>query len=320
MSDYPTSTIPVKIPVNEFEYDLTVSIVLFETDLTELDMAITLILRSPLKTKVYLIDNSATDALRKITAKHDVEYIFNNKNIGYGSGHNVGIKKAEGLAEYHLVMNADVDFSPAILEKAFVCMEDNPDIGLISPMIRLRSGEMQQFCRLLPTPFDLFARRFIPGKVKPLFKKKLDEYVLAGMDYSKAMNIPNLPGCFMFMRMADLKKVNGFDENIFLYVEDIDLTRRLHQISKTVYYPEIEIVHGLARGSYKLSKLVLYHINSAIYYFNKWGWTIDNNRRGINKQILTQNAYVQIRKTIQLPVLHKTDPNTEPQRIKTSMM
>lgn len=297
--------------LSALKYDLTVSVVLYKTDIAELGAVIDLISRSALRTKVFLIDNSPTDELKVITRTHKVEYIFNNDNVGYGTGHNIAIEKAAGLAKYHLVTNSDVDFDPVILEKAFHCMEDNPDIGMLSPKIRLQTGEMQHFCRLLPKPFDLFARRFIPGFLKPLFKKQLDNYILAGKDYSKPMNVPNLPGCFMFMRMSDLQRVNGFDENIFLYVEDVDLSRRLHEISKTVYYPEIEIVHGLARGSYKFSRLVYYHINSAVYYFNKWGWFFDKRRRHVNHIAANPFAYLQLRKTIKMPVLYKTDLSSE---------
>jgi hypothetical protein len=87
----------------------------------------------------------------------------------------------------------------------------------------------------------------------------------------------------MFSRLDILREVGGFDENFFMYVEDIDLTRRMHQKSKTIYLPDIEVEHGLARGSYKLSKLMLFHINSAIYYFNKWGWLSDKQRKEINQ-------------------------------------
>lgn len=270
------------------EFDLTVSIVLYNTDKEELEHTIKLLNSSPLKIKTFLVDNSRNDCLRAIAEKLGVEYIFNNSNLGYGKGHNVAIRKSASISKYHLVMNSDVDFDPYILVKAFNYMEKNADIGMLSPKIKLFNGEMQHSCRLLPTPFDLFARRFIPNSIKPLFRKKLNDYILSDRNYSKPMNVPNLPGCFMFMRLSDLMEVNGFDESIFLYVEDVDLTRRLHQITKTIYYPEIEINHGLARESYKLTKLVLYHINSAIYYFNKWGWFFDKKRAVINKQLLTE--------------------------------
>jgi GT2 family glycosyltransferase len=276
------------MPIIE-KFDLTVSLVLYNTSLSEINHVTNLLRASVLKTKIYLIDNSPVNNVQKsIPCTEQVEYIFNNANVGYGRGHNVAIGKAFGEAKYHLVLNADVDFDPAILKKAFDYMEANTNVGLLSPQIKLPNGEMQYFCRLLPTPFDLFARRFLPQFLKPVFKNRLNNYLLLTKDYSKPMNIPNLPGCFMFMRADVLEKVGGFDESFFMYVEDVDLTRRIHEISATVYYPDIIIEHGLARGSYGLSKLTLYHINSALYYFNKWGWFNDKKRFKINASLLKE--------------------------------
>ncbi|RYE18654.1 MAG: glycosyltransferase family 2 protein, partial [Sphingobacteriaceae bacterium] len=98
----------------------------------------------------------------------------------------------------------------------------------------------------------------------------------------KQMIIPNLPGCFMFVNTSIINKISGFDERFFMYVEDIDLSRRLHDISQTIYYPEIVIEHQLARGSKNNLKLMFYHIVSQIYYFNKWGWFKDKKRKEIN--------------------------------------
>jgi GT2 family glycosyltransferase len=265
--------------------DITISIVLFQTDKEELRHLLSLINESPLSKHIYLIDNSTNDDLRIFSNTPNVEYIFNYVNVGYGAGHNVAIGKAQNMSKYHIIMNSDIDFNPIILEQAFICMETNDNIGMISPKILLPDGELQHFCRKLPTPFDLFARRFVPGFAKPLFKRFLDNYLLLNKDYSSTMNIPNLPGCFMFVRTAILVEVGGFDENFFLYVEDIDLTRRLHEKSVTLYYPNIVVRHSLARGSYKDIKLVLHHIASAIYYFNKWGWFNDKGRITINKNL-----------------------------------
>jgi GT2 family glycosyltransferase len=264
--------------------DLSVSVVLYHTDKSEVYKLLKSFIRSELDIDIFLVDNSATDELKEVSLVFENStYIFNDKNIGYGAGHNVAINRSN--SKYHLIVNCDIEFDPQILSTALNFMENNTEVGMISPQIMLPNGEMQLFCRKLPTPFDLFARRFIPSFVKPLFKKKLDEYLLAHRDYSKPMNIPNLPGCFMFIRMNILKEVAGFDEKFFMYVEDIDLTRRIHEKSKTLYLPEIKIEHGLARGSYKFSKLLLYHIQSAAYYFNKWGWFDDAKRVKINKAL-----------------------------------
>jgi GT2 family glycosyltransferase len=272
------------------EFDLTVSFVLYNTSVNEIINIISLIKSSKLKIKIYLIDNSPKDYLRKISEFEEVVYIFNNANYGYGKGHNIAINLAKELSKYHLVLNTDVEFDPETLSKALTYMENNPDVALLSPKIRLFSGEMQYFCRMLPTPFDLFARRFVPGFLHPFLRKKLDSYILRHMDYSRPMNVPNLPGCFMFFRVSSLLKVGLFDGSFFMYVEDVDITRRLHEQFKTVYYPEIEIKHGLARGSYKFSLLTWYHINSAVYYFNKWGWFFDKKRLEINQKLIDTPA------------------------------
>lgn len=266
--------------------DITISIVLFHTDEIELKNLLNLINKSSLRKKIYLIDNSATSQLSSFSGFENVQYVYTGKNLGYGAGHNIAINNATGNSKYHLIMNSDVEFSPDVLQNAFSFMEANPGVGLVSPTILDTNGYLQYFCRKLPAPFDLFARRFIPAFVKPAIKKKLDSYILLDKDYSTIMNIPNLPGCFMFTRTSTLAACGGFDENFFLYVEDVDLCRRMHEISFTLYYPKIVVTHTLARGSYKFSKLALYHIASAIYYFNKWGWFNDRGRVAINKSIV----------------------------------
>ena len=94
-------------------------------------------------------------------------------------------------------------------------------------------------------------------------------------------------GCFLFMRMSALEKVGLFDESIFMYTEDIDITRRIHKYYRTIYYPDVTIVHAHRAASYKSKKMLKIHIRSAIRYFNKWGWFFDQERKVWNKEVLT---------------------------------
>lgn len=102
------------------------------------------------------------------------------------------------------------------------------------------------------------------------------------------MNVPYLSGCFMFLRVSVLKEVGLFDERYFMYLEDTDLSRRIHKKYKTIYYPFVHIIHEYSKGSYKNIKLLIYHIHSAIKYFNKWGWIFDKERREINTKVLRE--------------------------------
>jgi hypothetical protein len=87
----------------------------------------------------------------------------------------------------------------------------------------------------------------------------------------------------MFLKCEVLKDIGLFDENIFMYLEDTDLNRRIHSKYKTIFYPKVEIVHEYAKESYVNKKLLMFHIKSAIYYFNKWGWIFDRQRDEINQ-------------------------------------
>lgn len=263
---------------------INTSIVLFHNQKDQLIKTINSILNASLDIKLYLIDNSTNDAL-KILAEYDerIVYIFNNANLGYGAGHNVAIQKSiEDNIPYHLVLNPDIYFdSFDILYKLYNYMEEHQNVGNIIPQVKYPNGDIQYLCKLLPTPMDLILRRFIP--LKSWKEKRNEQYELKWTGYNKIMNIPSLSGCFMFLRVDALKKVGLFDENIFMYLEDTDLNRRLHREYKTIFYPEVEIFHEYGKESYKNKKLLKYHIQSAIYYFNKYGWIFDKERKKINK-------------------------------------
>ena len=271
--------------------DISCSIVLFHNDPEELRLAVDSFIRSTRNIKLYLVDNSADDSLRYEFDSPRIEYIFSGKNLGYGSGHNLAIAKSKGESKYHLVLNPDIEFDPEVLDSLFRFMEQNTDVGLVMPKVLYRNGDIQYLCKRLPAPTDLFLRRFIPGRLKPLFKTLLETYELKFRDYNSVMEVPNLSGCFMFIRTDVFSQVGAFDEQYFLYLEDTDLCRRIHESYRTVYYPRVSIIHGYKKGSYKSLKLMGYHLWSSIKYFNKWGWFDDKARMFINRSLI-RNAPV----------------------------
>lgn len=270
------------------KFDLTVSIVLYRSDVDTLNRAIDSVYKSTLNFKLYLVDNSPTDDLRKLSRDNRTEYIFNNKNLGFGKAHNIAMRRSVEEAKYHLVLNPDIQFDAGVLEKIFRYMEANPGVGQLMPRILYPNGETQHLCKLLPAPADLFLRRFFPWF--PGAAQRNRRYELIDSGYDKIMNIPYLSGCFMFLRTATLKEVGFFDERIFMYIEDADLTRRIHQCYQTLFYPFTSVYHHYQKGSYKSLRLMLYNIHGAAVYFTRWGWLFDKERNKINKQVLT--AYV----------------------------
>jgi GT2 family glycosyltransferase len=265
--------------------EISCSIVLFHNEVDEIRKPIESFLSCSKKIKLYLVDNSADDTLRYQFIHPQIEYVFPGKNLGYGAGHNLAIEKARNHSLYHIILNPDIEFNAEILDGLFAFMQQNRDVGLVMPKILYKSGEIQYLCKQLPSPSDLFLRRFIPGPVKFIFKKMLSAYELRHKDYNSIMEVPNLSGCFMFVRTEVFAKVGLFDERYFLYLEDTDLCRRINEHYRTVYYPVESIIHGYRKASYKNFKLLAHHLRSSIQYFNKWGWFNDRKRALINQSV-----------------------------------
>lgn len=272
---------------------LTVSIVLYKTDTQQLNTVLDCAVASDCVDRIYLIDNSPTDELKSYAGySSNIDYIFNNANLGYGSAHNIAIRKSiEQGSDYHLVLNSDIRFEKDVLKKCLEYLDKNPDVGYLLPKVTYPNGEIQYLCKLLPTPVDLIFRRFIPsgGPFKKLKQKVNDRYALKASGYDKIMNPPCLSGCFMLLRTSTLVQNNIlFDDNFFMYCEDFDLIRRIHRVAKTVFYPEVSIIHDHAQESYKNKKMLRQHIKSAVLYFNKYGWVFDRERKEVNEKIMEE--------------------------------
>lgn len=267
-------------------YDIIASIVTYKNDTATLSKAITSFLNSGLKTYLYVIDNSPTDTLKNVCAFKNVEYIFNNKNVGFGSGHNMALRRMFGQTKYSLVLNPDVYFEPRTLEQLFDFMEKNQDVGLVLPKVLYPDGSLQYLCRLLPNPCDMLLRKIEIKFLDPLLDAQKARYELKFADYNTQMEAPYLSGCFMFLRTSILEKTGIFDERFFIYFEDVDLSRRIHKHYRTVYFPDAVITHGYARGSNKDSHLLKHLVSSGIKYFNKWGWFFDNERKLANTKTI----------------------------------
>lgn len=253
---------------------LSSCIVLYNNDIKVLKQTINSFLNTELSVRLILIDNSPLDDLKILQTDNRIEYIHNPSNPGFGAAHNIAIKKSYELnSTYHLVLNPDVYFKKGTLEMICDFMDKNLNIGQLMPKVTYPNGEFQYLCKTNPTLFDLFARGFMPNIIKNIFQKRMDRYEYKDHDYEDVIfDIPYLSGCFMFLRTETLKKVGFFDDKIFMYLEDADLTRRFLEVSRTVYFPKAHIFHHFAKLTHKKVKFKWITVQSAFVYFNKWGW------------------------------------------------
>lgn len=270
---------------------LNISVVLYKTQDSDIKRIINSLISLKKLNRLYFVDNSPKKNLfLESNSNKKIVYKYIGDNLGYGKGHNIAINESiKSNITYHLVMNPDIYLSIKIFDKIFQYMDNNNEVGLLLPKTYYPNNEIQYNCRLLPSPYNLFSRFFLPIK---FYNKLNDKYELKNTGYNKIINVPNLSGCFMFLRITTLKQVGLFDERFFMYFEDVDLTRRIHRKYKTIFYPQVKIIHRHERASYKNLKMTLIHIYNLILYFNRYGWIFDSERKKFNKKVLRNNNII----------------------------
>lgn len=223
---------------------------------------------------IIVVDNMSTDgAPEYIDARFpDAVLIKNKVRKGYGANHNQAITIARG--RYIALMNADLVLRPGCLEKLTGYMDANPDVGMVSGNFIFPDGSPQNLNKRLPAISDLFIRRFLPAKIqqKKIFADRIAKYEMKDIGYSNFAEVPFLSGAFLFARTDALREVGSFDERFFLYFEDVDLCRKISEKWKTVFHPDVEIIHRWHRAAHNELKWALVFMKSAFHYFNKWGY------------------------------------------------
>ncbi len=237
--------------------------------------------------KFFLIDNSPTDDLKVLATDSKIEYIHNPSNPGFGAAHNIAIQKAiDSGSKYHFIINPDIYFDNDVINPMVNYMERNPDVGMMMPKVLNEDGSIQYLPKLLPNPFWIFRRKF--KKPENAYKEFLNKYELRNVAEDKIYNTPILSGCFTLLNLEAIREVGMYDDRFFMYFEDFDLSRRMHQKYKTIYFPEVSVYHGYEGGASKSWRLFKIFIKSMLTYFNKWGWFLDKDRKIINRRTLDQ--------------------------------
>lgn len=264
--------------------NVAASIVTYKTDRDELSRALGLLKRSAVE-RVTVVDNSPDDSLRELVISSGADYIKSEKNLGYGAAHNIALRRSLSDQQmcYHLVMNSDISFDDDTLGRITAFMNSRREVGQLIPRMVYPDGRIQASVRLLPTPLDLILRRFLP---RCIGRKSRRRFTLADWSHDAEANIPYHQGSFMFFRLDALRQTGLFDERFFMYPEDVDITRRIHERFVTLFWPGATIVHDHRAASYRSLKMLGIHVVNMARYFNKWGWFYDPARRKINRAAL----------------------------------
>ncbi len=213
--------------------------------------------------KLYVSDNASSDNTVNIVNENDTNatVINNGGNIGFGKANNAVLPLIN--SEYHAVVNPDIVLSYDVLTALCKYMDEHPDIAMINPKILFPDGSEQVLPKRKPTFKYLLGRRL------PFMKKSADEYTRAGEVFTDATEVDFCSGCFFIIRTDIFKRLGGFDDRFFMYMEDADLTLRAKEYGKTVFLPTESVIHTWERSSSKSIKYLMIHVSSMIKFLWK---------------------------------------------------
>ena len=220
---------------------------------------------------LYISDNASTDGTVELLTQmfeNDgrVKIIRNGKNIGFGKGHNKILDKLD--SDYHLILNPDIVLIEDALTTLVAYMENNRNIGIITPKILNPDGSEQFLPKRKPTVKYLLGGRL--ERFGGVFRKWRTEYTRRGERIEEPVDIEFCTGCFMLIRTEVFRRISGFDERYFMYFEDADLTREVLKTHRTVFFPHMSVVHEWTRMSSKNLKYFLIQLKSMFIYMLKW--------------------------------------------------
>lgn len=221
--------------------------------------------------QVFVCDNSPNEPLADQLKWEfpGITVLSSTENIGYGRANNLVLPYLN--SKYHLILNPDVVFAPALISRMIEYMESHPNVAVLTPRV-LNPDETEQFL-----PKKQISVHYLLGglfeKAGGVFRKWRDEFTMADMDIRTPVSVEFATGCFLLIRTEVFRALGGFDPRFFLYQEDSDLSRRIleKRLGSIVYHPQMVITHAWSRENTRTSAGRFRQMRSVAKYFLKWG-------------------------------------------------
>jgi hypothetical protein len=230
-----------------------------------------------LNPEIIVIDNASKDESVEIVKRDfsGVKLIINTTNRGFAAAVNQGLRIAQG--EITLLLNPDTEITKNTFNNSLKFIKENSSVGVLGCKILNPDGNIQPSCRRFPT---LLSQIIILLKLHNFFPnlKVIRNYYMLNWPHNEIKEVDQVMGAFFMLRKDTVYKVGEFDENFFLWFEEVDYCKRVKEASlKVFFYPEAEIIHQKGKSFEKLPAIKEQIImnKSLMYYFKKHGRKID---------------------------------------------
>jgi len=211
--------------------------------------------------EVIVVDHGSTDGtLELIRERFPEARILEQENRGFGGGNNTGMRAATG--ELFLLLNPDAWFLGDGFQKLVDFAKAHPEAGVVGPRLLHPDGSLQRSVRGFPTPWRIATEFFFLRKLAPR-SRLLNAFHGGPADHESVFEAEWLGGACLLVRREAVDAVGGFDEDFFLFSEEVDWCYRFRQAGwKVLFYPGAEVVHviGISHAPARYTELVLSHL------------------------------------------------------------
>lgn len=224
--------------------------------------------RGSLNIEIFVVDNASVDGSQAMVKKRfpHVRLIENSQNVGFSTANNKALEKAQ--SEYILILNPDTLIQEDTLLVLKQYLDENPLVGAVGCKLLNPDGSFQIASRRsFPTPWVAFSRIIGLSRIFP--KSRLfGRYNLTYLDPDSESEIDVLAGSLMMLRKKALDQVGYFDEDYFMYGEDIDLCYRIKKAGwRLVYTPRTKVIHYKGESTKKSDFSVIANFYSTMLIF-----------------------------------------------------
>jgi N-acetylglucosaminyl-diphospho-decaprenol L-rhamnosyltransferase len=218
---------------------------------------------------VVVVDNASSDGspAALALADPDVRLVMTGANYGYGGGANRGVEQMPSC-DYVLVLNADVVVEPDVPATLAAVLDANADVGLVGPRIKETDGSLYPSARTFPQLADAIGHAFF-GLVTT-DNRYSRRYLMTDWDHANARDVDWVSGSCFLVRREAFAGVGGFDESYFMYLEDVDLCRRIGAAGWRVRYEAaatVTHVQGVSTSQTPYRMLAAHHRSLLRYWW-----------------------------------------------------
>jgi N-acetylglucosaminyl-diphospho-decaprenol L-rhamnosyltransferase len=219
-------------------------------------------------TDIVVLDNdSKDDSVAAVRRAHpDVELIELRENTGFGGGVNRAVPHTS--TKYVLVTTPDVYVEPGSTKALQAVLDEHPDVGFVAPRIDTPDGVLYPSVRRFPNLADAVGHAFLQfvWRSNPFSRR----YKMLDWDHSQSADVDWVACTHFLVRREAWDAVGGFDEQFFMFLEDVDLCWRLHDAGWRIRYePSSVVQHEISASADQIPYKMIATHHRSIYRFNR---------------------------------------------------